>query len=247
MIRAIIVDDEDYCREALARTLGELGTIKVVASTGNVDEAEKLIRSLQPDLLFLDVQIPRRNGFDLLESLGKHNFDVIFTTAYEQYAMKAIKASALDYLMKPIGVEELEAAIQKHLDKKNEDIGRQVEVLLNHYSGNSNRKSTLALPTSEGLEMISINDIIQLKAEGSYTRFHLADKRMMLVSKNIKEYEDVLAEHKFMRIHHSHIVNLLSIKKYIRGDGGSVTLFDNSIIDVSRQKKQDLIDALKAL
>ena len=247
MIRAIIIDDEDYCRDALANNLKKLGTVEVIASVGDIEEAERCIKSLQPDLLFLDIEIPGRNGFDLLESIGKQNFDVIFTTAYEQYALKAIKASAIDYLMKPIGLEELEAAIQKHLDKKNGDIGRQVEVLLQHYTGSNTRKSMLALPTFGGLEMVIINDIIHLKADGGYTRFHLSDSKILTVSKNIKEYEDVLAEHGFMRIHHSHIVNLRFVKKYNKGEGGSVTLTDNSTVDVSRQKKQDLLDALKRL
>ena len=160
MIRAIIVDDEDYCRDALSNTLKKLGSVEVIASVGDVDDAEKCIKSMQPDLLFLDIEIPGRNGFDLLESIGKQNFDVIFTTAYEQYALKAIKASAIDYLMKPVGPEELAVAIQKHLDKKNGDIGRQVEVLLHHYTRNNTRKSMLALPTLGGLEIFGINGFI---------------------------------------------------------------------------------------
>ena len=247
MIRAIIVDDEDYCRDALLHNLNKFGTVSVIASTGNVDEAENIIRAQQPDLVFLDVEIPGRDGFDLLDKLGKQNFDVIFTTAYEQYALKAIKASAIDYLMKPIGPEELAIAIQKHLDKKNGDIGKQVEVLLQHYTGNSNRKSMLALPTFNGLEMVSISDIIHLKADGGYTRFNISNGNILTVSKNIKEYEDVLSEHHFMRIHHSHIVNLRYVKKYTKGEGGTVTLTDNSTAEVSRQKKQELIDALKTL
>jgi two-component system LytT family response regulator len=247
MIRAIIVDDEDHSRSALSNTLIRLGSVELVGSTGDIDEAEMLISKLQPDLLFLDIEIPGRNGFDLLESLGRQKFDVIFTTAYEQYALKAIKASAIDYLMKPVGMEELAIAIQKHFTKKHGDINRQVDVLLQHYSGANNRRSMLALPTQSALEMVPISDIIHLQADGGYTRFHLLDNKSLLVSKNIKEYEEVLAEHSFMRIHHSHIVNLRCIKKYTRGEGGTVTLTDSTTAEVSRQKKHDLINSLKAL
>ena len=247
MIGVVILDDEEHCRLTLAQNLAEIDNVKVLATCGTVEDAYHAIQKHSPDLVFLDIEMPGETGFDLLQKIGEHTFDVIFITAYDQYALQAIKASAIDYLMKPIGIPELEEAIQKHLKKKSGDINRQMEILLQHYSGTGNKKKTIALPTLNGLELVGIDEIIRLQSDGSYAIFHLKDKRKITISKPLKQYEDILAANGFMRIHHSHIVNLNQIRNYTRGEGGYVTMQDGSEAIVSRQKKEELVVALKEL
>ena len=241
MIRCIIVDDEPNAISSLETQLRKVGNIDVVATCENIDQAKQAIASHKPELLFLDVELSDHTGFELLESLAQHQFDVIFSTAYEQYALQAIKASALDYLMKPVLLEELVLAINKYLSKKDDRIvNKQVEVLFEHYKNNNSIK-TLALPASDGIEFINVDDIIRLESESNYTNFFLINNRKIVIAHTLKEYEKILAGNGFYRIHNSHIINLQYLDKYFRGDGGYVRMKDGSIADVSRHRKEEFM------
>jgi two-component system LytT family response regulator len=242
MIRAILVDDEANCLQSLERTLAKIGKVQVVASCSNISDAKIALKDHPADLLFLDVELQHNTGFELLEEIGSQKLDVIFTTAYEQYALQAIKASALDYLMKPVDIDELRASLNKHLQKK-VSVYSQFEVLMQHYNP-TNHVQTLALPTMSDIEFVRIDDIIRLHAEGNYTDFFLDKNRKITVSKTLSDYEDILRPRGFIRTHRSHIINLRYIKKYKRGEGGTVILLDGSEVEVSRQKKEEFLLAM---
>lgn len=244
MTCAIIVDDELHALHSLEAQLKKIGNVNILASCVNVNEALTAINELKPDLLFLDVELSDNTGFKLLQDLPDHFFDVIFTTAYEQYALQAIKASALDYLMKPIKLEELILAINKHLEKKGSTgIAKQVEVLMQHYRQSAQVKN-LALPTQDGIEFINMDDIIRLEANSNYTFFYLSGQRKLIISRTMKDYEQMLAPYGFFRIHNSHIINIRHLDKYFRGDGGYVRMKDGSTADVSRHRKEEFIKAM---
>ena len=241
MIRSIIVDDEPHAIRSLETQLRKVGNIDIVATCEKVEEAKQAISTHHPDLLFLDVELSDNTGFELLENIADHSFDVIFTTAYEQYALQAIKASALDYLMKPVKLEELALAINKHLSKKeHQSINKQVEVLFEHYK-NNNAVKTLALPSPDGIEFISIDDIIRLESDSNYTNFYLTNNRKIVIARTLKDYEQVLSGSGFFRIHNSHIINLRYLDKYFKGDGGYVRMKDGSNADVSRHRKEEFM------
>lgn len=249
MIRSILVDDEELGRELLAELLAQYcPNVLVVAHADSVATAREAIREHQPDLLFLDIEMPRGNGFELLEGMRHGRFEVIFTTAFEQYAVRAIKASALDYLLKPINHEELIAAVRKAESKLIEagNVGTRLETLLANLRDAQPEPSKLALPTEDGLVIVHPEDVIRCEAEGSYTWFHMAGGEQRLVSRPLKEFELLLAGVHFLRVHHSHLVNVDHIRRYVRGEGGEVVMSDNSSVLVARRKKDELMRALGA-
>ena len=244
LTRAIIVDDESHCRASLEAQLAELGNVEVMASCGTIEEARNALHRFRPDLLFLDVELSDNSGFELLKGIHLNGFDVIFTTAYQQYALQAVKASALDYLLKPVSLSELSDAVQKHVQKKgNSHTSRQVEILFEHYL-KSNALRNLALPMQEGIEFIAIKDIIRLESDSNYTTFYLANQRKITVPITLKEYEELLAANGFVRIHRSHMINIDYLDKYYKGDGGYVKMKDGSTADVSRQRKEEFLKAI---
>lgn len=245
MIRAIIVDDEKKSRESLELLVTEYcKQVELCGMAESVEEALQLIKQEDPDLLFLDIELNDGTGFDVLEKAKSGHFDVIFTTAFENYALRALKMSAVDYLLKPINEDDLRYAVKKvaeKIEKKNQS--RNVELLLqNLNTGNGQHK--IALPTSDGLTFIDVNDIIRCQADGSYTHFFFKGDKKTLVSKKIKEYEELLSPYKFVRVHHSHLVNLNEVTKYVRGDGGYVVMSDGETVYVSKRKKEDFMQAL---
>jgi two-component system LytT family response regulator len=187
------------------------------------------------------------NGFQLLEQLPKIDFELIFTTSYDQYAIKAIKFSALDYLLKPVDREELQKAVQKVLKKMNGNISQQLEILMQKVNQPAVAVKRIALPTMQGLELVEINSIISCSSNSNYTEFYLADKKKILVSRTLKEIEELLEGYAFMRVHNSHIVNLNAITKYIKGEGGYLIMTDGSTVDVSRSRKEMLLQKLQVL
>lgn len=248
MIKAIIVDDEQHCINALQKLVSPLkDTINVVAAYKTVDDALEGIGKNLPDLVFLDVQIHDKTGFDFLKQLKTVPFEVIFTTAHEQYAVRAFKFSAVDYLLKPIDKDDFQYAIEKLKSKiEAKDFQKKVYTLLNNVSKNDQPKK-ITIPTSEGLEFIEISDIVRCESDVNYTTVFTNNRKKIVVSKTLKWFDTLLSDYNFFRVHNSHLINLNYIKKYTKGKGGYVTLSDNSNIEVSTRKKDSFIKAMEGL
>jgi len=247
MIRAVVVDDEPYASQALQTLLKKhCPDVLVEAACHSAQEAEQRITELQPQLVFLDIEMPHRNGFELLEHFMPASFQVIFTTSYDQYAIKAIRFSALDYLLKPIDPKELQTAVAKvKQDNKSALLPAQLQLLLQSYREPA-AAGRIALPTLEGLQMLTIDTILYCMANSNYTTFVMKDKKKLVISRTLKEIEEMLKDHGFLRIHHSHLVNVSAIEKYTRGEGGTVTMIDDVELDVSRSRKEALLKTLQA-
>ncbi|MGG9961007.1 LytR/AlgR family response regulator transcription factor [Ferruginibacter sp. SUN106] len=245
MINAIIIDDEAKGRLALReKLLAYCPQIKIMAEAANGQEALLLIQHYKPQLIFLDIEMPRMNGFEMLNELTEKNFHIIFTTAYDQYAIRAIKYAAFDYLLKPIDIEELKTAVEKLNNTENKETKKQVELLQQNMQLPKKQLHKLAIPTLEGLLFYDINDIIHLEANSNYTYIHLINKTKITASKTLKEFEDLLPADIFFRTHHSHLINLNYIKRYIKGDGGQIELQNGTYVDVSRRKKDEFLKAI---
>jgi len=246
MIAAIIVDDERHSCDALKMLLAKCcPLVQVVATCYSGEEGIKKINETKPQLVFLDIEMPHMNGFQMLEQLPTINFEIIFTTSYDQYAITAFKFSALDYLLKPVDREELERAVQKVSKKINPPVSQQLEILLQKINQPATAVQRIALPTMQGLEFVPVNSIISCSSSNNYTEFFLADKKRLLVSRTLKEIEDMLADHLFLRVHNSHVVNLNAILRYIKGEGGYLVMTDDSKVDVSRSRKEMLMQRLQ--
>jgi two-component system, LytTR family, response regulator len=244
MLKTIIVDDEFRGRQTLQNLLTDnCPEINIVEACDSAAAAKEAIEKHHPHLVFLDVEMPHQNGFNLLESLKEVDFDVIFTTAHSHHAIKAIKFSAMDYLLKPIDIDELKAAVEKVAHKKAQEKNKNVELLIQN-TKHSNKFNKIALPTTDGFVFVNLNEIIRCEASGSYTLFYFDKRESLLVCKNLKEYEDLLSDMNFFRIHHSHLVNMSNIQRYIRGDGGQVIMQDGSVIEVARRKKEMFLQKL---
>lgn len=242
-LKAVIVDDEIRSREFLRSLVEEFcSDINVAGLAASVDEAVKVIRSQKPDLVFLDIELQTGTGFDVLQQFNEPGFHVIFTTAYDHYAIKAIKFSAVDYLLKPIDVEELEKAVDKAKEKAENKTGKQaVEMLLQNLRKPQSSDFSITLATSEGLEFVPLQNIIRLEASGPYTHFFLKEGKKIMVSKNLKEYETMLGDHQFFRVHNSHIINIKEVKRMIKTDGGYAVMNDDSMIAISPKKKDEFM------
>jgi two-component system LytT family response regulator len=237
MYRAIIVEDELNLRELLIIKIQEKfeGTIKVIAQAENTIDAVELINSLQPDIVFMDIQLRDGTGFDVLEKIKFKDFYLIFTTGYQEYAIKAFKYSAIDYLLKPLDNDELENAINKIKRRSaffyHED---QLKVLSNSLSAKKTHERLL-LPTYEGVYIVELNDIVRCETSGSYTTFHLADNKTITVSKQLKSYEEILCPPQFCRIHQSHLINLKFARKYLKE--GIVIMKDKIELPIAHKRK----------
>lgn len=245
MINAIIIDDEKKCISLLQKTIEkQFNDINIVATAANADEGITLIRQHEPDLIFLDIEMPNKNGFDLLMAFDDINFDVIFTTAYNQYAIKAIKFSALDYILKPIDPDDLKTAINRFKQKQKTSQKNQINLLFDNLKNLKNTFSKISVSTNEGVIFLNITDIIYCEATGSYTQFYLRNNEKLLSSRTLKDFDELLAEHNFFRIHHSFLININEIKRYIKGDGGSVIMSNGDEVPVSRRKKEEFMRKL---
>ena len=245
MIKAIIVDDEPYCCETIVSLLEDYcQNVEISGVYHNGADALSSILKLQPDLVFLDVEMPKMNGFEMLEQLPSINFDIIFTTSYDQYALKAIRFSAIDYLLKPVDREELQKAVQKVMQRSQRTIAQQVEILMQKLHQPSKSISKIALRTMEGLQMIPVDQIISCESDSNYTILLLKNKKKLIASSTLKEIEEALEDHSFARVHRSYLVNLNEVEKYVKGEGGYLIMSDGSIINVSRNKKELLLKRL---
>ena len=240
LIRAIIIDDEQESRNTIFNILKNFcDSVLVVGQAENVAEGISKIIDEKPDVVFLDIQMPDGTGFDLLEKVGKINFQVIFVTAFDQYALKAIKFSALDYILKPVDPQLLIEAVNK-AKKSGTDlktITNQISTLLR----NKNGFERITLPTFEGFRFINLKDIIRCEADSNYTNFYLNSGEKILVTKTLKEYDESLGGLDFIRVHQSHLVNIKFIDRYIKGDGGTIIMVDGSEVEVSRRRKEDFL------
>jgi two-component system LytT family response regulator len=207
----------------------------------------KAIEKHQPDLVFLDVEMPKNDGFELFNAIHPINFEVIFTTAHEQYALKAFRTTAIDYLLKPIDLDELVNAVKKVEEKRSNDtVNKNFEVFMNNLKSNSANQQ-IAISSSDGLLFIKIENIVYLRGDGAYTYFFLKTGERITTSKNLKEYEDLLAEYDFFRVHKSYLIHLHEMKKYVRGEGGYVVMSNGDSADVSKRRKEAFLAALSKL
>ncbi|MBK7220464.1 MAG: response regulator [Saprospiraceae bacterium] len=245
MLTALIIDDEEKGRLVLRQKLADhCPDVVVIGEADGGENGKSMIESLRPDVVFLDIEMPGINGFEMLNKLNEKNFHLIFTTAYNQYAIKAIKFAAFDYLLKPIDIEELKAAISRIRNLKTADVSGQLEVLTLNSQKSIKNFNKIAIPTLDGFSFFDLNELIHLDADSNYTLLHFTENRKILASRTLKEFEDQLEEERFIRLHNSHLVNVSFITRYIKGEGGQVVLANGKIIDVSRRKKADLMKML---
>lgn len=244
MLKAIIVDDEPYCSEALSTLLEDCPDVEVINVCHNAEDALSTIRKYSPDLVFLDVEMPKMNAFEMLEQLPSVNFEIIFTTSYDQYALKAIRFSAIDYLLKPVDQEELLNAVQKVIRRNQKPIAQQLEILMQKIHQPSTPINKIAMPTMEGLQMIPVDSIISCESDSNYTILLLKNNKKIVVSRTLKEMEELLEEHSFARVHRCYLANLNEVEKYVKGEGGYLVMSDGTTIDVARNKKEVLLKKL---
>jgi two-component system LytT family response regulator len=247
MTRILIVDDETAASNILRMLIEKhIAAAKEIRTCNSPEEALEIISEWHPHLLMLDIEMPNMNGFDLLNRTGNADFDVIFTTAYDKYAIKAIRFSALDYLLKPVDITELQNAVNKHLVKKEFAKPKEQQQLVSNLINNLQQKDQsgfkLAVSTSEGVFFFTPSEILRLEGESNYTRFYFANQKPMIVSRTLKEYEDILADHDFIRAHKSHLVNKKFVKHFDKE--GLLWLTDGSHIVVSRRKKEEVLKEL---
>ncbi len=244
MLRAVLIDDDQSNLSALSEKLAKhCPQVEVIGRCDNAAEGIETIEREKPALLFLDIEMPVMNGFVLLQQLKYRSFGLIFVTAYDHYAIKAIKYSALDYLVKPVEIDDLKAAVAKaEANNENRNAQLQLELLLEQL--NKKQPKRITIPTSDGLHFINIDNIIYLEASNNYTQIYLATDQKFLVSRTLKEFEEMLPSDPFLRIHQSTIVNKHYVEKYIRGDGGQVVMRHGRVLDVSKRKKTEFLQAI---
>jgi two-component system LytT family response regulator len=245
MITATIVDDEADCCEALVMLLERYcPEVKVLDICYSAETAIQSIKEHEPQILFLDIEMPFMNGFEMLERLGTINFELVFTTSYDQYAIRAIRFSALDYLLKPVDRDELQKAVQKAAQRNKPPVPLQLDLLLQKLRNPTIPVNKIAIPTMEGFQLLAVECIINCESQGNYTHLLLKDRRKIIASRNLKEIEDLLEGYPFIRVHHSHVVNINQVEKYIKGEGGYLIMSDGSSINVSRSRKELLLKKL---
>ncbi|GAB3505506.1 LytR/AlgR family response regulator transcription factor [Emticicia fontis] len=241
-IKTLIIDDEVRGSQVLAKLLERYPEIELLGAAHSADEGIVTIQRLKPDLVFLDIQMPGKTGFDMLTAMPEVKFEVIFVTGYDQYAIQAFKFGAIDYLLKPVDVDDLDYSVEKVINRiKKKDTNHSIELLLQNIRTPKNDNMQLALPTQEGVFYIPISEIIRCESDGSYTVFHLSDKKKIIVSKNVKEYEELLTPYHFCRVHNQHLINLRHVKKYVKGEGGFAIMSDNYEVEVARRRKEDFL------
>ena len=242
LLKAILVDDELSSLQNLKQKLVEFcPDVKVIAACQKPEEAIFLIRHHRPDVLFLDIEMPRINGFRMLEELNDIHTEIIFTTAYNHYAIDAIRISAFDYLIKPISVEDLQNAVNRLMIQHNKQVQEKLNVLRKSLQENKSQEDKIAIPTSDGMDFINIKNIVRIESSSNYSKLYFMNGHTLLVTRLLKDFEEMLLPYRFYRVHHSHLINLSQIKKYIRGEGGQVVMQNGDVIDVARRKKDEFL------
>ena len=241
-IKAILIDDELNSLQNLQQKLeGFCPDVDIVAVSQKPEAGIVLIKQHQPDVVFLDIEMPRMSGFRMLEELGEYDFDIIFTTAYNHYSIDAIRISAFDYLVKPIGIEDLQNAVERLRKSLNKHTKEKLDILKQSFGDAKSQDDKIAISTADGIEFIPIKNIIHIESRSNYSKIYLTDNKSMTVTKILKDFEEMLTPYNFYRVHNSHVINLNYIHKYIRSQGGQVQLQDGSLIDISRRKKDEFL------
>jgi two-component system, LytTR family, response regulator len=246
VLRAILIDDELNSLKNLRQKLEEYcRPVQVVAMAQKPEEALFLIRHHKPDVLFLDIEMPKMSGFALLEELGEYDAEIIFTTAYNQYAIDAIRISAFDYLVKPVSITELQEAVNRLVAARASRTKERLHVLKDSMGENRSQDQKIAVPTNDGLEFVLISDITRIESVSYYSKVFLVSGQVMVVTKLLKDFEEMLSPYRFFRVHNSHLVNLRYIRRFSRTDGGQVIMENGDVIDVSRRKREEFLKFLK--
>lgn len=239
-IKTFIIDDEKNARETLKILFKKyFPEVDIIGEADSIKTGIELLNNKSADLVFLDIEFPTGTGFDILAGINKIDFDIIFVTAFDQYAIDAFRFSAVDYILKPVKINIFKEAINKFKQKrKYKDKDQKFRILIDNFNNNIHR---IVLPTRKGFIVVKIKDIIRCEGDRNYTNFFFVNNKPMLVSKTIKEFEELLTNHNFFRIHQSHLVNINHITEYIRGKGGEIKMSDNSELPVSKHRKKDFL------
>jgi two-component system, LytTR family, response regulator len=245
-LKAVIIDDEEASRDTLKNYLTKYcPDVQVMALADSVKTGIKLIEEHHPDILFLDVEMPHGNAFDLLEQVKDPTFETVFVTAFSHYALKALNLSAAYYILKPVEIDELINAVNKiKIQKEQKDTNKDAfhtKILIENIQTANKQLQKIVLPMMEGFEVIQVKDVIRCEANDNFTDFSLTDGRKLMICRTLKFYEELLEEFDFFRIHKSHLINIQHVKKYLKGKGGQVVMSDSSTVDVSPNKKEDLL------
>ena len=243
MIKSIIIDDEQHCLDTLSLLLKEYcPDVQLLEECRSAQKGLEAISKHQPELVFLDIEMPSMNGFEMLEKFTEIPFSLIFTTSYDQYAIRAIRFSALDYLLKPIDRHDLVNAVKKVQEQKHLPISEQFQILLKKVQGKDHQFTKVAVPTAEGFELIPADQVVFCEASDNYTHLFLKNKNKVIACRTLKEMEEQLTDfNSFIRVHHSYMVNLNEVTKYVRGEGGYLVMSEGSTVSVSRSRKEALL------
>jgi two-component system LytT family response regulator len=244
MLKAIIVDDEKVSREILQDYLGKYCTdVSVLALAESAAQGVECIKKHKPDIVFLDVEMPKGNGFDLLEQIDEINFETVFVTAFDNYAIQALNYSAAYYILKPVSIDELVAAVGKiKTQREKNQPALYTRILLENIHASGVQQQKIVLPLQDGFEVVSLSDIVHCEAHDNFTDFYFVSKQKMMICRTLKFYEELLKDSGFLRVHKSHLINLNHVVKYTRGKGGQLTMSNNAVIDVSPNKKDELME-----
>lgn len=243
MIKAVIIDDEQNCVEMLEWLLKTYSpVVEVAAMCTSGEEGIRAIEKHKPDVVFLDIEMPKMNGFDMLEAIGDINFEVVFTTAYNKFAIKAFRYSALNYLLKPIDPEDLQLTVRRIEQKKSYPGRQQLDLLLQNLKEINPKINRVALSTGDGLIFVNTNEIMYCQAESNYTNVVLTNKTKVLVARTLKDIDETLSGKDFFRVHNSFLININEIRKFVRGEGGYIVMNDGTQITIARSKREEFFD-----
>ena len=251
-IKTIVIDDESNARSAIKNMVQQMDLpVNIIAEAASAAEGLEKINELNPDLIFLDIQMPGKSGIELMQEMRRDDIQVIFVTAHQGFAIQALKLSAIDYILKPIDPADLKEAVEKAGRQRNKLAGEQLSLFqqaMQHLQQPQQQApQKLAISTNEGILFAALKDIIWIESLTGYCKFYLQDQKPVVVSKNLKEYEEMLGGHHFFRTHQGSVVNLIHIKKYVRGEGGQVWMSDGSEIEVARRRKDELLKRMAAI